>query len=56
MDGWMDGWMGTKKVLIQNKQKSMALGGWVDGWMDGWMGAKAGLRIAYSKQKVMHNE
>ena len=30
--------------------------GWMDGWMDGWKGGwkdgKAGLRIAYSNQKV----
>ena len=26
--------------------------GWVGGWVDGWMEAKAGLRIAYSNQKV----
>ena len=26
--------------------------GWMGGWVDGWMGAKAGLRIAYSNQKV----
>jgi hypothetical protein len=23
------------------------------GWVDGWMGGKAGLRIAYSNQKVV---
>ena len=27
-------------------------GGWMDGWMGGWMEAKAGLRIAYSNQKL----
>ena len=26
--------------------------GWMDGWMDGWQEAKAGLRIAYSNQKL----
>ena len=26
--------------------------GWMDGWVDGWMDGKAGLRIAYSNQKV----
>ena len=35
----MDGWME----------------GWKDGWMDGWMDAKAGLRIAYSNQKLRVN-
>ena len=34
----MDGWMG----------------GWMGGWMDGWIDVKAGLRIAYSNQKVLH--
>ena len=34
----MDGWMD----------------GWMGGWMDGWMEAKAGLRIAYSNQKLTH--
>jgi hypothetical protein len=28
------------------------MGGWMDGWMDGWMAGKAGLRIAYSNQKL----
>jgi hypothetical protein len=36
MGGWMDGWVG----------------GWMDGWVDGWMAGKAGLRIAYSNQKL----
>ena len=27
--------------------------GWMDGyWVDGWMDGKAGLRIAYSNQKL----
>ena len=36
MDGWIDGWMD----------------GWLDGWMAGWVDGKAGLRIAYSNQKL----
>ena len=36
VDRWVDGWVD----------------GWVGGWMDGWMEAKAGLRIAYSNQKL----
>ena len=28
------------------------MGGWMDGWMGGWMDGKAGLRIAYSNQKL----
>ena len=28
------------------------MGGWVDGWMGGWVEGKAGLRIAYSNQKM----
>ena len=28
------------------------VGGWMDGWMDGRKEAKAGLRIAYSNQKL----
>jgi len=27
--------------------------GWMDGWVDGWMDVKAGLRIAYSNQKLI---
>ena len=27
--------------------------GWMDGWMDGWIDGRAGLRIAYSNQKLM---
>ena len=38
--GWVDGW----------------IGGWMDEWMDGWVGGwmdgRAGLRIAYSNQKI----
>ena len=26
--------------------------GWMDGWMGGWVDGRAGLRIAYSNQKV----
>jgi hypothetical protein len=26
--------------------------GWMDGWVDGWVEGKAGLRIAYSNQKL----
>ena len=39
---WMDGWMD----------------GWVGGWVDRWMEGKAGLKIAYSNQKVgkIHNK
>jgi hypothetical protein len=25
----------------------------MDGWVDGWMAGKAGLRIAYSNQKML---
>ena len=32
----MDGWMG----------------GWMGGWVDGWVDGNAGLRIAYSNQKL----
>ena len=28
------------------------MGGWMGGWVDGWMEVKAGLRIAYSNQKI----
>jgi hypothetical protein len=27
----------------------------MDGWVDGWMAGKAGLRIAYSNQKIKLN-
>ena len=33
-------------------QKSL-LEGWMDGWKEGWVGGKAGLRIAYSNQKLL---
>jgi hypothetical protein len=26
--------------------------GWMDGWVGGWVAGKAGLRIAYSNQKI----
>ena len=28
----------------------------LDGWVDGWVEAKAGLRIAYSNQKITYSE
>ena len=31
----------------------MALGGLMEGWMNGWVGGIAGLKIAYSNQKVI---
>ena len=31
----------------------MKLDGLMDGWVDGWMDGKAGLRIAYSNQKLI---
>ena len=30
--------------------------GWMHGWMDAWVGATAGLRIAYSNQKVCSSQ
>ena len=27
--------------------------GWMGGWVGGWVGGRAGLRIAYSNQKLM---
>jgi hypothetical protein len=38
--------------IKQSRLKSL-LDGWVDGWVDGWMEGKAGLRIAYSNQKLI---
>ena len=37
---WMEGWMD----------------GWMGGWLGGWMEAKAGLRIAYSNQKMIEKD
>ena len=36
------------KYNIESKKKPWT----VDGWMGGWVEAKAGLRIAYSNQKL----
>jgi hypothetical protein len=41
-------------LYIKRSQLKTLLDGWVDVWMDGWMEGKAGLRIAYSNQKVKH--
>jgi len=30
------------------------MGGWMDGWMGGRKEGKAGLRIAYSNQKIKY--
>ena len=44
------------KYNFESKEKPWTVDGWMDGWMggwvDGWVEAKAGLRIAYSKEKV----
>jgi hypothetical protein len=34
---------------------SKKLAGWVGGWVGGWMEGKAGLRIAYSNQKLTND-
>ena len=38
--------------MLEKVDCSGWMDGWVDGWVDGWMGVKAGLRIAYSNQKL----
>ena len=38
MGGWMDGWVGE----------------WMDGWVNGWMEARGGLRITFSKSKILN--
>ena len=50
MGGWMKEWMegGVRAVKIVSHEKTWAL----DGWMGWWVGGKAGLRIAYSNQKL----
>ena len=39
------------KLYVEKNLKTLD-GGWMDGRMGGWMEAKAGLRIAYSNQKL----
>jgi hypothetical protein len=39
-------------LYIKRFRLKSLLDGWMDGWVDGWMGGKAGLRIAYSNQKL----
>ena len=34
-------------------RKKVGCSGWMDGWVGGWMEVKAGLRIAYSNQKLI---
>ena len=41
-------------MIIYNKKTLDS--GWKDGWVDGWMEGKAGLRIAYSNQKVQQSK
>ena len=45
MDGWVGRWM--EEDCLQT------LPGWMDGWMGEWKDVKAGLRIAYSNQKLV---
>ena len=49
MEGWvegrMDGWMDGRESWVKPCT--------VEGWMEGWVVGKAGLRIAYSNQKVI---
>ena len=50
-----DGFAKTKYLAIRfAKTKYLAwwMEGRMDGWMDGWKVAEAGLRIAYSNQKL----
>ena len=62
-DGRLNGWMDGKVQKLGHcfcTQKNQGTGdsgwnwkdGWVGEWMDGWMDGKAGLRIAYSNQKL----
>ena len=37
-------------MIIYNKKTLVS--GWKDGWKEGWKEGKAGLRIAYSNQKI----
>jgi hypothetical protein len=39
-------------LYIKRSRLKSLLDGWMGGWMDGWMAGKAGLRIAYSNQKI----
>ena len=50
-----DGWVGGRKDGSQSRDKILSsknLGRWMDGWVEGRKEAKAGLRIAYSNQKM----
>ena len=40
------------KSCVEYFELKSLLDGRKDGWMDGWMNGKAGLRIAYSNQKL----
>ena len=39
----------TRGMLTAINAKKLV--NWMDGWKEGWKGGRAGLRIAYSKQK-----
>jgi hypothetical protein len=41
-------------LYIKRSCLKSLLDGWMDGWMGGWMAGKAGLRIAYSNQKLQN--
>jgi hypothetical protein len=56
MDGWMEGSRSRSRVKDCLQQSISKKAGWVEGRKDGWMGGKAGLRIAYSNQKLIHQQ
>jgi hypothetical protein len=41
-------------LYIKRSRLKSLLDGWVDGWVGVWMEGKAGLRIAYSNQKLKY--
>jgi beta-glucanase (GH16 family) len=55
----LDRFISDEKKMLYIKQSRLKtlmdgwMGGWMDGWVGGWMVGKAGLRIAYSNQKLL---
>ena len=42
MGGWVDGWMGDRRMVDGRMDGWEIEGWWLGGWMDGWMGGQLG--------------
>jgi hypothetical protein len=48
----LDRFIRQEKNVVYKTVSSKKFAGWVGGWVGGWMEGRAGIRIAYSNQKL----